>query len=302
MTLKFQKFLGIKDDCDALSTNPPHFREADNVDIDDAGKKVSRRQGYGDELLSGNYHSIWNNRAKTLVLGVTGTNLAILNLGTTPATTSIIRSDLRDGLPMDYTEVNNKVWYSNDQVFGFIENRADGVLPAITKTGGSRMLPGTIIEYHEDIMYTVQGGRVCHSVPLDFGRTATRKNFLWFPGPVTMFRSVKDGIYCSFGNQTVFLSGSKPADFTLIPVADYAAIPGTAKKFDASLVSTNTPLQGDAVYWYSEKGPCIGFQGGQMLNLALTKYKAPTGVTGSAVIRRTAKGEGFMQALSIIQK
>src|SRR5574337_470715 len=302
MTFRLTKFLGIKDDCDELSTPPPHFRVADNVDIDDAGKKVSRRQGYGTALLAGNYHSIWNNRKQTLALGVTGTSLRILNLKEAPITTTIIRNDLNDGLAMDYAEAKNQIWYSNGQVLGFIENRADGILPAITKTGGVRMLPGEIIEYFEDHMYTVTGGRVCYSEALDFGRTALRKNFLWFPGPVTMFRSVKDGIYCSFGNQTVFIAGSKPSDFNIIPVADYPAIPRTARKFDASLVSSNTPLQGDAVYWYSDRGPCIGFQGGQMLNLALTKYKAPTGVSGAAAIRKTAKGEGFYQALTIIQK
>lgn len=300
MALKFEKFAGIKDTCDALSTKPPFLREADNVDIDDEGKRVTRRAGHGAALVSGNYHSLWSNRPQTLMLGVTGSSLRIIN----PAdwSTTIIRNDLTVNLPMDFVEINDQIYYSNGQVLGFIENRQDGTFPTITKFGGSRLPAGQILEQYEGRLYSVMGGRVGYSEFLDFGRSALRKDFLWFPGNVTLFRAVKDGIYCSFGNRTVFIAGRKPSEFSLIPVADYAAIPRTAFQFDASLVSSITPLQGDAVFWCSDQGPCIGFQGGQMLNLALTKKNPLPGVTGAAVLRKTDQTDkGFFQALTILQ-
>lgn len=300
MSIKFQKFAGIKDACDAVSTTPPFLREADNVDIDDEGKRISRRNGPGAALVSGNYHSIWSSRAETVMLGVTGSSLRIIH---GDGTTTTIRSDLTANLPMDYVEVNNQIYYSNNQVLGFIdEGLRNGSFPTITKFGASSMPAGEMLEFYEERLYVVKGGYIPYSAPLDFGRTSLRSDFLWFPGNITMFKAVKDGIYCSFGHQTVFLSGRRPKDFTLVPVADYPAIKGTAVKFDASLASSNVPLQGDAVFWYSEKGPCIGFQGGQMLNLALTKYKAPTGISGAAAIRKTAQTEnGFFQAVTILQ-
>jgi len=299
MTIKLQAFKGIKDVCDAKETQPPYLREASNVDIDDEGKKVSRRPGFGAAFVAGNYHSLWPQRPTPsgLMLGVTGTTLRIINPG---GSTTIIRSDLAPNLTMDYVEVNGQVYYSNGQVLGFVENQADGIFPTISKLGGSRMPAGQIIEFYEERLYTIQGGRATYSEPWDFGRTALRKNILQFPGQITMWKAVKDGIYCSFGTQTVFLQGAQPSQFIIIPVSDYAAVRGTVVKFDASLVSSNTPLQGDAVMWYSDKGPCVGLQGGLMINHGMTKYNSPANlVSGAGIVRKTTKG--FYQSLTILQ-
>ena len=297
MTIKLTTIKGINNNSDALATKPPYVREAENVDLDDEGKVVSRRQGHGDELISGAYHSLWPPRPTPagLMLGVTGATLRIIN---PDWSTTIIRSDLNPNL-MDYVDVNGIVYYTNNQVYGFIENLADGTFPTVSKTGGSRMPTGQFIEYYEERMYTIVGGRATYSEPWDFGRTARRKNILQFHGQTTMFQAVKDGIYWSVGGRTVFLSGRKPSEFMVIPIADYAAIRGTAKKFDASLVSSNTPLEGDAVFWYSEKGPCVGYAGGLMINYGLTKLDPIAGNNGTAIVRKTTKG--FYQALTILQ-
>jgi hypothetical protein len=294
MTIKYQGFKGIKNVGDETATLPPFLREAQNVDIDDA-LLLSRRDGHAS-FIAGNYHSMWSTADKSLTLAVTGSNLVIVNPG---ATTAVIRTDLMAGLTMDYTEVNGQAWYSNGRDFGFVENRASGVLPTITKIGGSRMPAGDIIEYYEGLLYTVSGGRVRYSEYMDFGRTVLRKNKLNFPGLVTLFRAVNDGIYCAFGNETIFLSGRRPSEFIVKPVADYGAVPRTAEKFDASLVSTSTPLQGPALYWMSDAGPCIGYSGGMMINQALTKYEAPEGNAGASVIHKNRKG--FWQALTILE-
>ena len=298
MTIKLTTIKGINNNSDALATKPPYVREAENVDLDDEGKVVSRRQGHGDELISGAYHSLWPPRPTPagLMLGVTGATLRIIN---PDWSTTIIRSDLNPDLTMDYVDVNGIVYYTNNQVYGFIENRADGTFPAISKTGGSRMPAGQFIEYYEKHLYTVRGGYAKYSAPWDFGRLSLRKSLLRFYGQTTMFQAVKDGIYWSVGKQTVFLQGIRPWEFNVIPVADYAAIRGTARKFDASLVSSNSPLQGDAVFWYSEAGPCIGYAGGLMINYGLTKLNPIAGNNGTAIVRKTTKG--FYQALTILQ-
>jgi hypothetical protein len=294
MTIKFTGFKGIRNVGDETATPPPFLREAQNVDIDD-NLLLSRRDGKA-AFIAGAYHSLWSNPSRSLTLAVTGNSLVIVNPG---GTTTTVRSDLTADRPMDYVEVNGQVWYSNGQVLGYVENRADGVIPAVTKIGGSRLPAGDIVEHYEGVLYTVSGGRVRYSEYLDFGRTVLRRNELNFPGRVTLFRAVKDGIYCAFGGETVFLSGRHPREFVVHPVSDYGAVPRTAQAFDASLVSTNTPLQGPALYWMSDRGPCIGYQGGQMINLALTRYNAPAGNAGSTVIRENRKG--FWQALTILE-
>lgn len=301
--IEFNKYAGIKDVGDVLSTRQPFLRQATNVDVDDEGKVLSRREGYGAPIIAGNYGSLWSNKAKTIMLGVnydTG-DLVMADPENLSAPTRIIRSGLTTaaGMRMDYCEVDGQIFYSDGQTLGFIEAGMDGAFPAITKTGGSRLPAGRILEHHGQRLYSVLGGRVAPSAPLDYGRASLRKDFLWFSGEITLFRSVPDGIYVSYGTTTIFLQGKRPAEFVIREVADYPALPGTAFKFDASLVSSNVPLQGTAAYWMSTQGPCIGFAGGQMLNLALTKVVPIEGITGASILRTNRKG--FEQALTILQ-
>jgi hypothetical protein len=297
MQIRFDNFAGKKDFGDATSTTAPFLREVKNCDIDDQMKRVSRREGFSAVALAGAYHSLWSNRAETLAFGVLGNSLLQIHAG---PTTTPMRSDLRSGLEMDYVEINNQVYYSNGEVLGFIEGGRNGSFPAIAKFGGSRTYPGQIIEEYNGFLLTALGGRIAYSEHLDFGRSAPRNRFLWLPGFITMMRAVRDGVYVSYGDKTIFLMGEKPSDFSIKEVADYPAIPRTAFKFDASLVSSNMPLQGEAVYWDSTQGPCIGYMGGQMINLALTKVVPTTGVAGASILRKNRKG--FMQALTVIQK
>jgi len=297
--IAFDKYAGIKDVCDVLETLQPFLRQATNVDINDDGKVVSRRDGSGAPLIAGSYHSPWSNRARTVMLAVVGADLVAADPLNLAVPTRVIRSGLTPGLAMTYAEVNDLIYYSNSQVIGFIEAGMDTAFPAITKTGGSRLPAGHILRYYRQRLYSVLGGRVAPSAALDYGRAVLRKDFLWFAGHITMFEAVDDGIYMSYGNTTVFLAGSKPNDFVVKPVADYPAISGTAEVFDASLVSGRVPLQGPAVYWMSTEGPCIGYAGGQMINLALTKVIPLAGHAGASIVRKNRKG--FMQVLTVLQ-
>jgi len=297
--IAFNKYAGIKDVGDVLETLQPFLRQANNVDVNDEGKILSRREGFGPPIISGAYHSLWSNRAETIMFGVVGDSMAIADPENLTIPTRIVRTGLTPNMSMTFCEIDDQIYYSNGQVLGFIENGVDGTFPAITKSGGSRTPPGQILEYYNERLYSVLGGRVAPSAPLDYGRTNLRNDFLWFAGQTTMFKAVADGIYMSYGNTTIFLGGTRPADFIVRQVADYPALAGTAYKFDASLVSSNAPLQGDAVYWESTEGPCVGLAGGQMLNHALTKVVPLTGSSGASIIRKNRKG--FMQALTVLQ-
>ncbi|RJP48707.1 MAG: hypothetical protein C4586_08285 [Anaerolineaceae bacterium] len=300
MTIKFTKWAGIKDEGDVTSTKPPYLREGNNVDVDDEGKRVSRREGFGAPIIAGDYHSLWSNAARDLMLGVTGGTLVSIDPQNISMPTIIIRSGLTVGAQMSFDEINNQISYSNGYVLGIIEHNTGGTLPTVSKMASSTMPAGQIVDFYDDRLYTIQGGRVAYSEALDFGRAVPRSAFFWFPGQITMWKSVADGIYASWRNQTVFIRGKKPSEFAVEEVADYAAIPYTSLKFDASLVSSKVPLQGKAVFWMSQKGPCIGFAGGMMLNLALTKVVPQEGITGASVLRKNRKG--FYQAISVIQE
>jgi len=290
-------FTGVNNAQDPLRIGPKGLQLAENVDIDDAGI-ISRRGGHGAAGVSGDFHSFWSNTAGTLALAVRGADLVIVNPG---YGVDVVRSGLSLGQLMSYTEVNDEVWYTNGQVLGFVKNRRDGVFPAITKAFSRRMPAGHIVRYFSGRMYVVRGNDVYGSAPMDFGRRVVgggRVRFS-FPGLITLFEPVLDGIYIAFGT-TAFIQGVQPSAFVIRDLAAYDAVPGTATHVNAELISGRDPLAGDAVVWESTQGPCVGLAGGTFLNIAVGKYNAPSGVSGAGIYRKNRKGTH--QFLTILQQ
>lgn len=288
VAIEYRGFAGIKNDVDRASVKPPFVWSANNVDCDDNGI-LSRRDGMAAAVVTGDFHSGWSTADESLFLAVKGTDLVVVNAD---FSTSVLLSGLKADLRMVFVEVNDKVYYTNGQVYGFLYKVAKtlGSWPAITAQLGTRMPPGRLIEYYNGIMYVAVGGVVYYSMPYDFGRIELRRNFMQFPGTVTLLKAVDDGLWVSYGNETAFLRGAAPADFVPNVVAGYPALIDTAVAVNAEYLAGEQPMQGIAVMWESTRGPCMGLTGGIFINIATGKYNAPTGSLGSSVIRTNRKG------------
>lgn len=158
---------------------------------------------------------------------------------------------------------------------------------------------GDILEYYNGVMFAAVGNLVFHSKPYQLERFCFRDQWLQFPGAVTMFAAVNDGVYVSAGDSTWFLAGDGPGKFESHLVFDHAAIPGTAVKTtvgelkDKDEASEGTPA-GSAVFWTSPKGICMGADGGQALNMTETDYSLPGAARGAGLIRQA---RGYSQYL-----
>ncbi len=294
--IDFTKFRGIKNIGDATQTPAPFLRSAVNVDIDNDGI-ISRRDGRTAAAVAGNFHSMRDFLNHTLTLAVQDTNLVIID---PDYSVTVVRSGLTAGLRMEYVEVNNQVYYTNGQVYGFVENRRNGSLSTLTKLLSSYMPAGHMIEYYEGRMYVARGGVIIPSEPYDFNRTIQRKDFIMFPGRISLMKAVDDGLYVGYGSGTGFIAGRKPKEFVFKPLTSYDAVPYTGVSVDAELVSGDQPLSGKAVLWESTKGPCLGLNGGVFFNLALNTYSPPDGYEGVSIYRKNRKGTH--QMLTILKQ
>lgn len=115
-----------------------YLKTATNIDLDNVNKP-RRRSGY-TEKYDGNVHSLWSNGA--ICLFREGEYLKRLDSDFTTATT--LRSGITGNLTMSYVTVDNKVYYSDGNITGIIENGVDrswGLpvppTPAISATWGS---------------------------------------------------------------------------------------------------------------------------------------------------------------------
>jgi hypothetical protein len=275
------------DNAKALSKE--FIRHGYNADLDNTGY-AWRRPGCGAAVVSGASKYGWSNRAGTLALFVQGTILYCLN---EDGTKKALRTGLIAGLPMSYTEVNDRVYYSNNQVIGYVKDFQSFDLATPTKAYKSIMLPGEIIRFYNLRLYTIRGGLIRWSDSGEFNSTDKRRNFKMVPGRVTLFEPVKGGIYMSFAGKTVFAQGLHLEQSEPIPLEAAEAIPYSSENVARFKAGDGT---GNDIRWLSAAGLCRGLDGGVFTNISSMKYLMPSNILSGAPLYRESP-KGFAQYL-----
>lgn len=292
-------FLGGVDNINPVrSLSPDTLSEGINIDIDNVGF-VANHPGL-TTISADATHSLWANRKRDISLFVQGTTLK-RNI-TTPAT---LRTGLTSGLPMSYEEINDIIYFSNRVIL----ERTDGFAVVSLATDFTNqiaredrpfkvpMKAGSIIAYYNKRLYTVRGGSIYFSDPLNFASMDERFCMLRVPGNINMFKPVNDGIFLSFGGKTYFMQGTDPATtkFRLIEKLEYAAL-GQAVEIRKDL--SGLDMAGDKVIaWLSEKGICYGTDGGIIVNRSSKKFQITANQRGATSLFRI-KNDGVGHLIS----
>ena len=113
-----------------------------------------------------------------------------------------------------------------------------------------------------------------------------------FEADITMLGSVTDGVYVGTRGGLWFLSGPTYAEMKRALVLDAAVIPGSMVYIPGQLgnppqvpLTAVTPLE-SAIMFMTNRGVCIGLDGGRTTNLTETKYSFPHAVGAAALYRR----------------
>jgi len=139
-----------------------------------------------------------------------------------------------------------------------------------------RMAPpaGSVLEYHEGRIYIADGNVVWITDPLRYGLVNAVSGFLLYPEPVTVMKSVSDGLYiCS--DQTYWVSGVGTDEFQQVPLLPYGGVAGTG---------INIP-KSDNVAWFSKYGIVIAGLNAQLTNIQEDKSAIGEFENGAMIYR-----------------
>lgn len=256
--------------------------EAMNVEIDNSFALKSR-SGLTSLFTGTGMHSFWANREGTLCFYAAGTILYRLM----EDYSSIAMTTLSSRNRMSFTEFNSRIYYTNGEDIGYIENETRYGLSKSSLDYKMPLPAGQFICVHQGRLFIAKGNVLYISDPLSHYYDV-RTGYRVFDSDIRMLLSVEKGLYVS-DNKTWFLSPGKVLESDTIELKrtfadmDYV-IPYTAVVVDGALISENG-IEGLAGIWVSKTGVCIGDQNGKVENVSQKNYVLSEFTEGSAVVR-----------------
>lgn len=145
--------------------------------------------------------------------------------------------------------------------------------------------PGHLIAYYNGRIYIADGSVLWYTEPYRYELINLANNFIPFPERITMVAPVDNGIWLSTASKTFWLGGNGPEVFNAAERDSYGAIEGTAREIEGQLVSTEGVKPGQAWLWATQKGICVGTEGGFFRNLTHGRYEFPNASRGIGMVR-----------------
>ena len=273
---------GVNTVKDPARFEPHELVYAHNIDISDKGRP-SRRAGNTKKVTpSGSIHSMWGDDKMCFYV-----ENGILKRLHEDYTSTTLRTSVTN-YHMSFVEVNDKYYYTNPAVIGYIENGVNTLFPTPSEDHKYVHRPGQLIEYYNGRLYVARNETIWYSDVNYFNQVDRRYNFIQFENEITMMRAVNDGIWVCVGDinrqNTYFIQGATREEFTLRNFANYGCIEGSDVSIkDAGKVGEG--LTGKAVMWTSDGGICIGANSGQFINITDGKFNTPDKRFGAGLFR-----------------
>ena len=282
----------------SLALTERELQKGEDVDLDDLGK-ASRRKGK-TLLLAGTYKWLWSDGVVCLGLHVSTGSLVSISSGFTGHT--VLRTGLNQNRIV-YSKVLDKVYYTNNQVIGYVQGGADHALPTPTEEFKEAMFPCEFLVYHAGRLWGGRANQLWPSDVLAVGQRDQRMAPKQFQGNLTLVESVRNGMFIADTGNTYYMAIKDPTE--MIPdalqiVAFYGAIPHAVTRVDGSLIGGREPVKGTVLFWGSPNGVCVGADNGEFTNVSATRYTIPGTYSGSALYRKNHRGTSQV-IMSLIQ-
>lgn len=114
-------------------------------------------------------------------------------------------------------------------------------------------LPCELLEEFNGRIYGASANILWHTQPLRYGLYKPASDYIVFTAPIRVVAAMPDGLYV-VADQTYWLSGDSPENFTIKPVLQYTAAKGSLSRLP----------KGEEVIWYSSAGIVKASPGGQV--------------------------------------
>ena len=257
-----------------------------NVTIDNTGR-VSRRKGY-NQRESGEDHSIWCDGGDCFFIRETASYGSIMQVGTDLTSTGIW-SGLTKDKRMSFLDWNGDTLYANGSQHGIISNGVRAAWPTGTYAGPTTTRQftdaptGTHLAAHDGRVIVAVDNALFFSEPYAAG-LFDLKLFWQLPAEIIMVRSVDSGLFVSDKNDTYFLAGTSPLDFTQKKIASYPAHEWSVAHDMIELDDLDMGEEGLGIVWSSKQGLCMGLPSGKMKNLTKERLIYPTAYNKGACL------------------
>ncbi|KLD64486.1 hypothetical protein, partial [Dyella japonica] len=146
------------------------------------------------------------------------------------------------------------------------------------------MPPGDFVTVWRGRLLVARGNVLVISEPMNYGLTSPRTGFVQFSDRITLVLGVKGGIYVGTRHGVVFLSGSKPGEWTQDEKSSLAPVAGCGLIVDGESLSPQYQQSGRKVaVWLSASGFILGCDDGQILTPQADRLSIDTTESGAMV-------------------
>ena len=281
-TFEIGTVAGINNVADETRLQPGDLLYSTNVDISDKGEPSSRNGIVKKVTPAGQIHSMWGDNKMCFYV-----ENGVLKRLNNDYTSTTLRTDVAN-YHMSFAEVNDKYFYSNPAVIGYVFNGVSNTFSTPTKEFKHAPLPGQFVEYFNGRLYVARNETIWYSDVNYFGEVDRRKNFITMENEITMMKAVDDGLWVSVGDinrqNTYFIAGGSREEQSQRRFAGYGCIEGSDVKIkDGQKVGEG--LSGTVIMWASDQGICVGANGGRFINVTDGRYNIPDKRYGAGLFR-----------------
>jgi hypothetical protein len=283
----FNEFVGLTNVVSEERLNKKQLLKGDNIDIDDAGQ-IRRRRGYR-KLADGQFHSLYSNGTKTLVV-----KDGVLSRVYPDGTTSPIKTGI-GAERLAYVTVASDIYFCSSTASGIVaEDDTVGDWGATTSAGQwispvvnpSDELPevrgrlfgkpptATSLAHFNGRIYLADDNLLWATELFLYKLVDKTRNFIQFESKITGLAHVQDGLYVGTETGVYFLTGAF-TEMRRIKITDAGMIPGSVVYTQTDAISDKPQAVAEAGFFLTTDGLCVGLPGGVCNNLTQAKYLFP---------------------------
>jgi hypothetical protein len=154
--------------------------------------------------------------------------------------------------------------------------------------------PCTQLENYNGRIYSAVGNTLLATQALNYDLTRPSTDFVVFPDPITMIKSVVDGVYVGTRHGVAYLDGNDLPLFRTRPADMLPPIEGSALAVDGGLFGES----GKGIVWLTRRGWIFGTAGGKVKRLTEAQMALPEYDRAASLYR---EHDGMRQVLSFVK-
>jgi hypothetical protein len=154
--------------------------------------------------------------------------------------------------------------------------------------------PSTQLESYNGRIYSAVGNVLLATQALNYDLTRPATDFVVFPDPINMVKSVVDGVYVGTQHGVAYLDGNDLPLFRTRPADMLPPIEGSALAVDGGLFGES----GKGIVWLTRRGWVFGGAGGKVKRLTEAQMALPEYDRAASLYR---EHDGMRQVLSFVK-